>query len=377
MLTVANEFRIGRPQVIAGLLLLAFFCQCLWVAQTRHLSDVEFSYLAATHASRQGEQSSITSPFTVLAASVPLRVTDVLRRTGPAALRATLAVPRTWVLRLPFVAFGLWLGAALWWVARRLFGDEGGYIALALYCFSPVMVMISSNIGPEIILAWSSFGLIYAAIGVAHTVYSPPRKWPPRIVLLGLSMGIAVSTTLWACTLVLLAFAFMFYLAPGRRRAALFVFACAVGVGLAVFAITAWFTGSGVLAFRALITPHLSWGLLTNLGFALNRDSDGYVLIALFILVFTTYASWKRARYFGNSAPLLTAFAAVFLVSLVPALQLWPAALGVSFLFLFVGGVMADLLETDARRWFLWIVLAASAIKIVEDLNRLRWWIHQ
>src|SRR6266481_8164785 len=72
MLTVANEFRVGRPQMIAGLLLLAFFCQCLWVAQTRHLSDVEFSYLAATHASRQGEQSPITSPFTVLAASLPL-----------------------------------------------------------------------------------------------------------------------------------------------------------------------------------------------------------------------------------------------------------------------------------------------------------------
>lgn len=378
MLTAANEFRVGRPQMIAGLLLLAFFCQCLWVAQTRHLSDVEFSYLAATHASRQGEQSRITSPFTVLAASVPLRVTDVLRRTGPAALRAALAVPRTWVLRLPFVIFGLWLGAALWWVARRLFGDEGGYIALALYCFSPAMVEISSNIAPEIILAWSSFGLIYTAIGVAHTVYSPPRKWPPRIVLLGLSMGIAVSTTLWAFTLVLLAFAFMFYLAPGRRRAALLVFACAAGVGLAVFAITAWLTGSGVLAFRTLITPQLSRDLLINLGlFALSKDSDGYVLVALFIIVFTAYGSWKRARYFGNSAPLLTAFAAVFLVSLVPALHLWPPALGVSFLFLFVGGVMADLLETAARRWFLWIIMAACAIKVVEDLKLLRWWVHQ
>jgi len=364
--------------MIAGLMLLAFFCQCLWVAQMRHLSDVEFSYLAATHAHRQGEQSSITSPITVMAASVPLRVTDVLRRNGPAALRAVLSVPRPWLLRLPFMLFGLWLGAALWWVARRLFGDEGGYIALALYCFSPAMVMISSNIAPEIILAWSSFGLIYTAIGVAHTVYSPPRKWPPRIVLLGLSMGIAVSTTLWAFTLVLLAFAFMLYLAPGRRCATVFVFACAAGIGVVVFAVTAWFTGSGILAFRALITPHFSWEVLKNLGlFALSKYSDGYVLVALFILVLTAYGSWKRARYFGNSAPLLTAFAAVFLVSLVPALQLWPPALGVSFLFVFVGGVMADLLETDARRWFLWILIGAGVIKVVEDLKLLRWWVHQ
>src|SRR5579859_2741422 len=243
MLTVANGFRIGRQQMIAGLMLLAFFCQCLWVAQMRHLSDVEFSYLAATHAHRQGEQSSITSPITVMAASVPLRVTDVLRRNGPAALRAVLSVPRPWLLRLPFMLFGLWLGAALWWVARRLFGDEGGYIALALYCFSPAMIMVSSNIGPEIILAWSSFGLIYTAIGVAHTVYASPRKWVPRIALLGISIGVCLSTTLWSFTVVVLAFAFMFYLTPGRRREVLVVLGGASAIGLCLLGFLAWVSG--------------------------------------------------------------------------------------------------------------------------------------
>ena len=138
-------------------------------------------------------------------------------------LSAALAVPRAWWLRLPFIIFGVWLGAALWWVARRLFDDEGGYIALALYCTSPAMVTISTNIGPEIILAWSSLGLIYTAIGVAHTLYAPPKKWVPRIAILGLSIGFALATAWWSFTLVLLAFGYMFYLAPGCWRKAVLV----------------------------------------------------------------------------------------------------------------------------------------------------------
>src|SRR5262249_59966329 len=60
-----------------------------------------------------------------------------------------LAIPRPWLIRMPFVIFGVWLGAALWWVSRRLFDDAGGYVALALYCSSPAMVKISSNVGEE------------------------------------------------------------------------------------------------------------------------------------------------------------------------------------------------------------------------------------
>src|SRR5258708_7819422 len=229
MLRIIREFSVGRPQLIAGAMLLAFLAQCLWVASDRRLSDLEYEYIASGHRPQRSlqprQEFRITSPFTGLVASLPLQATGIVRSVAPARISAALAVPRPWLLRLPFVIFGFWLGAALWWVARRLFGDEGGYCALGLYCFSPAMVMISSNIGPEIILAWSSFGLIYTAIGVAHTVYSPPSKWAPRILLLGLSIGICISTAFWSWTLVLLAFAFMLYLTPGRRRAAVIVFA--------------------------------------------------------------------------------------------------------------------------------------------------------
>ncbi len=376
MLRIVREFSIGRPQILAGLMLLIFLVQCFWVAGNRRLSDLEFQYLASGHAPQPGQEYRITSPFTGLAASFPARITWLLRTVAPSSVSATLAVPRPWFLRLPFIAFGFWLGAALWWVARRLFGDEGGYIALALYCFSPAMVMISSNIGPEIILAWSSFGLIYTAIGVAHTVYSPPSRWVPRILLLGLSIGICISTAFWAWTLVLLGFAFMLYLTPGRRRAALIVFACALTVGLCVFGLVVWFSGATGAGARTLLTPHFSADTLRNLGFALTKDTDGYVLPALFILALTAYGSWRRSRYFGNTAPLLTSFLIVLLFSLVPAVYLWNSALGLSFLFLFIGGVAADLLETRFRREFLWIVGCAIIIKLIEDLMRLAPWVH-
>ena len=50
-------------------------------------------------------------------------------------------------IRLPFLAASLLLGASLWYVARRLYGNIGGYIALALYCFSPVIIA-SSQVDP-------------------------------------------------------------------------------------------------------------------------------------------------------------------------------------------------------------------------------------
>src|SRR5258708_6114779 len=301
MLRIVREFSIGRPQIIAGMLLLMFLVQCFWVAGNRRLSDLEFQYIASSHAPKAGQEYRITSPFTAFDASIPARITWLLRSVTPSSFGATLAVPRPWFLRLPFIAFGLWLGAALWWVARRLFGDEGGYIALALYCFSPALVMISRHIGPAIILAWSSFGLIYTAIGVAHTVYAPPAKWTPRIVLLGLSIGICISTAFWSWTLVLLALAFMLYLTPGRRRAALIVFACGLTLGLCFVGLVVWLTGITLAGAGTLLHPHFSADALRNLGFALSPDTDGYVLIGLFIVALSTYGSWRRSRYYGNT----------------------------------------------------------------------------
>src|SRR6476620_2869965 len=236
MLQVVREFRVGRPQVFAGLMLLMFLAQCLWTASTRKLSDLEYRYIAAGLPS-QDTKSANASPFTGWVAALPVRFTALARKVASPSISESLAVPRPWLLRLPFIIFGLWLGGALWWVARRLFDDDGGYVALALYCTSSAMIKISSDIGPEIILAWSSLGLIYTAIGVAHTLYAPPKKWVPRIVILGLSIGFALATAWWSITLGLLAFGYMMYLAPGCRQRALIVLSSASVIGCGLWAV--------------------------------------------------------------------------------------------------------------------------------------------
>jgi hypothetical protein len=389
MLKVFKEFKIGRPQIFAGLMLLVFLAQGFWVAASRKVSDLEYQYIASGFRQRPGQEYRVTSPMTGFAASLPVRAVSLLKRVAPEKFASALAIPRPWALRLPFLIFGTWLGGALWWVARRLFDDVGGYMALALYCSSPAMIMISSNVGPEILLAWSGFGLIYTAIGVAHTLYAPTHKWIPRSIILGLAIGFAMATAVWSFTLILLALGFMLYLAPGRRRAALAMMTGASAIGLAVAGTIAWLTGSKLLAARSLVTPHLSWELVKNLkfvfvdGYVLGQPGSGisigdinsYLFVLLFIAALTAYGSWPRARYFGNTFPLVTSFAVVLLFALVPAIHIWEAVLGLSFVFLFIGGVAADLVETGPGRRLSSIFTAGFALRAVLGLVALGYWI--
>src|SRR5215472_4994428 len=375
MFQLLKEFTVGRPQIFAGLMLLAFLAQCLWTAESRKISPLEYQYMLTGFSNSAGAGVETASPFTSLVATVPLRVIRLLRQFGPQSWNAALALPRPWVLRLPFVIFGVWLAGALWWVARRLFDDEGGYVALALYCSSPAMIKISSNIGPEIILAWSILGLTYTAIGVAHTLYAPPRKWAPRIVILGLSIGFALATAWWSVTLVALAFAYMIYLSPGCRKKAVLVLLSASALGCVVLMVIAWITGSAGIGIHSLLEQKPTLAVLRNLLFPLSAQTDGYVLVFLFIAALTAYGSWPRARYFGNTAPLISALACVLLFSLAPAIRIWDATLGLTFVFIFIGGLAADLLETRYRSETAAILLAGFALRIVLTVLDLRGWV--
>ena len=157
-------------------------------------------------------------------------------------------------------------------------------------------------------------------------------------MILGLSIGFALATAWWCITFVLLAFAYMMYLAPGCRRKALMVLASASAVGCVVWAVVYWFTGSFGSGIKAVLSQKATLGALGNLAFGLSGRTDGYVLVFLFIAALTAYGSWPRARYFGNTAPLLTSLIAVLLFSLVPGIRIWDATLGLSFVFIFVGG---------------------------------------
>jgi hypothetical protein len=153
------------------------------------------------------------------------------------------------------------------------------------------------------------------------------------------------------------------------------VLASASMIGCAVWAAVYWMTGSAGQGANALFAMKPGLAALGNLTFALSGWTDGYVLVFLFIAALTGYGSWPRARYFGNTAPLLTGLAAVLLFSLVPAIHIWDATLGLSFVFIFIGGLAADFLETRVRRPVALILAACFLLRTVLTVMALRGWV--
>ena len=134
---------------------------------------------------------------------------------------------------LIFLLCGMFLGASLWYVARRLCGNTGGFVALTFYCFSPAMIQACAvwHTEPEIVAAWGAFGTVFTAIAVAHTLYAPREvvlwNWR-RIVLLGISLGIAVGSQFSMIVLIPVALGFLLYVAPVRRAAGIVIWTAAV-----------------------------------------------------------------------------------------------------------------------------------------------------
>src|SRR5579871_2325355 len=105
MLQLLREFKVGRPQMFAGLMLLAFLAQCLWAAKTRAVADLEYRYIAAGLPSAEAKPVS-ASPLTGWVAALPVRLIPLIRKVATPSIGESLAVPRPWLLRLPFIIFG-------------------------------------------------------------------------------------------------------------------------------------------------------------------------------------------------------------------------------------------------------------------------------
>jgi hypothetical protein len=93
-------------------------------------------------------------------------------------------------------------------------------------------------------------------------------------------------------------------------------------------------------------------------------------------VVLVAYGASRRRRYFGNTAPLLVA---ILFISLGLASPHFPGLgfrlLALPFLFLFIAGVIADLLETSQRAIVsagTWGLLAAYALWSMLELARVR-----
>ncbi len=229
---------VGIPQIIAGVLLAAFLAQCLWLAVHSPMREMELAQIERGQAlfhQHVFAAEAARSPVIPVLAAAPLigsgiRIGDHGSETRATQPRATpfpgatplfYPHPRSWRwrARLPFIAIGVLLGASLWYVARRLYGNAGGYIALALYAFSPAIIMRAAAIQPAIVAAWGAFGMVFTAIAVSHTLYAPREvvlwNWK-RIGLLGLAMALAVGSHLALAAVALLALGFLLYLVPER-----------------------------------------------------------------------------------------------------------------------------------------------------------------
>jgi hypothetical protein len=290
-----------------------------------------------------------------------------------------------WLERLPYLVLGVLLGASVWYVARRLYGNAGGYIALTLYCFSPAVLRCSTlwATEPEMAAAWGTFGAIFTAIAVAHTLYAPREvvvwNWR-RILLLGLSLALAVGCQFSLIVLVPVALAFMLYVAPTRRKAATVIWlaACVVAL-LLLFAAYGfrfeWFS-QGLrharffqITWQAFATKWSYQRLLGQIGQA------GPALLVTFPAALIVYFMWPRSRYFGNTAPLLVS---VLFLILGVGMPHYPGAgflmMAVPFLFVFVAGIAADLLETHQRAAVMaciWGLLLANALWNLMELARV------
>ena len=396
--------RFGRPQFLAGALLLLFLAQAVWLVHSElHgsesiLSDSEQVRIAAGW--RQIHSGAIAgAPFPDAPGSFPVEAsrndsgfdTEHSPLISLVTAAPLLAWPRgqfanqfywRWLPRIPFLAFGVFLGASLWYVARRLCGNAGGFLALTLYCFSPAILQATAvwHAEPEILAAWGSFGTIFTAIAVAHTLYAPREvvlwNWR-RIVLLGISLAISVGSQFSMIILLPLALAFLLYLAPIRRGAALIIWATSSLVALLVLFSTYFFQAHAFLeAMRHASFWGATWrgfavlGVYHQVALQLLRACPAFaILIPAAIAI---YLLWPRTRYFGNTAPLLVA--ALFIVLGIAHPHVAGAGFllaSVPFLFIFVSGVLADLMETPFRTLVIACVWALVAANILRNLLAL------
>jgi hypothetical protein len=373
--------RFGRPQITAAFLLLAFLFQCAWLlsrrdsrlptdeisrvvigrnqwvgkdiastpeaAESSHLAS-DLAMPAAAHA-----YDPAHSPLWYLVASAPNVLFTRCLRLDPFRFWG-------WLAAMPFLIFGTLLGGSLWYVARRLYGNAGGYIALALYCFSPALIQSSSLwlSQPETGAAWGAFGAVFTAIAVAHTLYAPREvvlwNWR-RIVLLALSFALAVGSQFSLFIVVPVALGFMLYLAPTRYLAAFAIWssACILAM-LLLFASYFFHAGLFVQGLRHANFLPILWKAYAMPSayrriFLRLAENSPALLVAVPVAIII-YIAWRRTRYFGNTAPLLVALLFLLLSVGTPhAAGMGFQLMALPFLFIFVAGVAADLLESPKK----------------------------
>jgi hypothetical protein len=382
-----RRFHFNLPQRIAAGLLVLFLVQGFWLTEHQTLTDRDYQYARCGRETWE-RPSALAGYYTTCGnihdgilgyrlAGLPLtlnlfaeRGLDLFRKPEDRVVQAGGEIS-SWelrhqlthvllLLRLPFLLAGCMLGAGLWWVTRRLYGNLGGYTALSLYCFSPAVLKACVAPNAEVLAALGVYGGVYTCIGVAHAMQGPRRKWRPRIVLLTAAFGMAAAAHIAALPVVaLLGLVAMVWVAEGRRSQVLpVVLAAVVGALLLVFACYGFSPDAFSYVFRSA-AGFLGVSLDPARRFFSTLENAGITLAAAAALVL--YLGLRRSRYFGNTVPLLIGLVLFLLVPTGVPGSPWLWAL--PFLFTFVGGVFADAYEGPRGRLAL---AAAGAIVVLQ-----------
>jgi hypothetical protein len=266
------------------------------------------------------------------------------------------------LLRLPFLGAGCILGAGLWWVTRRLYGNLGGYTALGLYCFSPAVLRACVAPNPEVLAALGVYGGVYTCIGVAHSMQGPRRKWRPRILLLTAAFGLAAASHVAALGLVaLLGMAAMLWVAEGRRAQVLPVVLIASAGALAVVFACYGFSPDAFSYFFRSTAGLVALSLDPARRFFSTLANAGITVAAAAALVL--YLGVRKSRYFGNSVPLICA--SILVVLIMTGSPGSPLLWALPFLLTLIGGVFADAYEGPRGRL---AMSAAGAIVLLQAI---------
>ena len=384
-----RRFRFNLPQRIAAVLLALFLLQGLWLTARQTLSDRDYQY------ARCGREvwerpSAIAGYYTTCGnihdgilvyrlAGLPLtinfelervfdhfrkpedRVIQVAGEISPWELRHQMTHVLL-LLRLPFLLAGCALGAGLWWVTRRLYGNFGGYTALAIYCFSPPILRACVTPSGEVLAALAVYGGVYTCIGVAHAMQGPRRKWRPRIVLLACAFGMAACSHIAALPVVaLLGLIAMLWVAEGRRAQVLPIILIAMAGALVIlFGCYGFSPDVFSYVFRSA-AGFMSFSIDPARRFFSALPNAGISIAAAAALLL--YLAFRRSRYFGNTAPLLCGL--VLLVLILTGTQGSPWIWAIPFLLTFVAGVFADAYESPRRRLALAAGGAVVALQVV------------
>src|ERR1700722_6493832 len=372
-----SGFQFKRPQQLAALLLLLLLIQCLWAFHRQTLTSRDYDFARcgremwekpnplAGYFTSCGNLPDGTLGYRI--AGLPLTLQRVLAGQSAGTSTWEMRHELAYVLLLlhsGFLLTGIFLGGALWWVTRRLYGNTGGFIALAFYCFCPLVIHACTYPNNEILTAFGLFASLYTAMGVAHAMQGPPRKWRSRIVLLTLTLAFTAGSHVAAFLLaLLLSISLMAYLAVGRRAYIVPIMMTAViGTLLLLFAsydfsldAFSYFFRSGAGRIWFSLQPARHWFL--------SLPNSAVTLAAVTSLLL--YLPTRRSRYFGNTVPLL--LAVLFFTLITPGISSEPTLWALPFLITFIAGVFADFLETRYRPVFL--ALAASLLLLEAALS--------